>query len=99
MVDSVSRDPMSEDISRLNLEFLRLLREAGRANPAECALRFGVSDRLVRSVVSMSGFELEELARGGLAVFRVEVATLPDTGAARRSGARHDRRPPREIAA
>lgn len=90
---------MSEDIFRLNLEFLRLLREAGQANPAECALRFGVPDRLVRSVVSMSGRELEEMARGGLAVFRVEVATLPDAAITRRSGARKDCRQPREVAA
>lgn len=64
-------DAIDRDLSALNLEFLRLVREVTSREPTEAAIRFGLNETVLKLIADASTEQLRAMAKSGLALFRV----------------------------
>ena len=66
-----SIDAIGKDLTLLNYEYLRLVRECAKLDIAECAVRFGADQDLLEQIIRSSTDELKNLARRKVCVFRL----------------------------
>jgi hypothetical protein len=81
----MSQKNYTDELARLSLSLLHLIREIGKNDPAEAAACFGVTDEVVRLIVDSSNADLRAVASTGVMLFapRIKsshIATLLATG-------------------
>lgn len=67
-------ESLSKDLSSLNYEYLRIVRECAQRDVAQCAILFGAGQEFVAWIVSCSTEELRELAQRKVCLFRLSNA-------------------------